>query len=474
MEIQATPLGRTVNGAPSYNIAMITDFFYPQPGGVELHVYHLSQKLMDLGHSVVVITHAYKSRTGVRYLTNGLKVYYVPFLIFYRETSFPSVFSCFPILRNIFIREQIDIIHGHGCYSSIGLEAIVHASAMDIKTVFTDHSLFGFADVASVLGNKTLAFSLSDVGHVICVSHTCKENTTLRARIHPSNVSVIPNAVIAKDFAPAPDSCAVAANTSQADAHDSITIVVISRLYQNKGADLLTAIIPTICESNPKIKFLIAGDGPKFIDLEQMREKYALQERVQLVGRIRHEEVRSVMIQGQIFFHPSLTEAFGTVLVEAASCGLLVVSAKVGGIPEVLPEHMSVFADETSEPAMVDAVTKAIQIVTEDRNYTANFHLEVKTMYSWMDVARRTENVYHLVTAADAAKDRSEEPNRRTLKRILKFYYQSATLGGKLYALCAVVDMFVYFFLELFLPRHQIDVARKWPVHRKGDDEVDG
>lgn len=53
---------------------LVSDFFYPQPGGVESHIYQLSQRLIDRGHKVIVICHACGDRTGVRYLTNGLKV----------------------------------------------------------------------------------------------------------------------------------------------------------------------------------------------------------------------------------------------------------------------------------------------------------------------------------------------------------------------------------------------------------------
>jgi glycosyltransferase involved in cell wall biosynthesis len=53
---------------------LVSDFFYPQPGGVESHIYQLSQRLIDRGHKVIVITHATADRTGIRYLTNGLKV----------------------------------------------------------------------------------------------------------------------------------------------------------------------------------------------------------------------------------------------------------------------------------------------------------------------------------------------------------------------------------------------------------------
>jgi phosphatidylinositol glycan class A protein len=108
----------------------------------------------------------------VRYLTNGLKVYYVPFFIIYRETAFPTVFSFFPVFRNIVIRERIEIVHGHASLSSLCHEAILHARTMGLRTVFTDHSLFGFADAGTILTNKLLKFTLSDVDHVIGVSHT--------------------------------------------------------------------------------------------------------------------------------------------------------------------------------------------------------------------------------------------------------------------------------------------------------------
>jgi phosphatidylinositol glycan class A protein len=84
----------------------------------------------------------------------------------------PTVFSFFPIFRQIMLRERIQIVHGHASLSSLCHEAILHARTMGLRTCFTDHSLYGFADAASILTNKLLKFTLSDVDHVICVSHT--------------------------------------------------------------------------------------------------------------------------------------------------------------------------------------------------------------------------------------------------------------------------------------------------------------
>ena len=58
-----------------YSILMVSDFFFPNLGGVEMHIWSLSQCLIQRGHKVVVLTHAYGDRQGIRYMTNGLKVY---------------------------------------------------------------------------------------------------------------------------------------------------------------------------------------------------------------------------------------------------------------------------------------------------------------------------------------------------------------------------------------------------------------
>ena len=54
-------------------VAMVSDFFYPGLGGVEMHIYQLSQCLTNLGYKVIVITHFRGNRHGVRYMTNGMR-----------------------------------------------------------------------------------------------------------------------------------------------------------------------------------------------------------------------------------------------------------------------------------------------------------------------------------------------------------------------------------------------------------------
>jgi phosphatidylinositol glycan class A protein len=309
-----------------------------------------------------------------------------------------------------------------------------------------------------------------------------KENTVLRASLDPLMVSVIPNAVVAENFRPlsyAPrvdekqvSDTRIAPPLLRPD--DTITIVVISRLFYNKGTDLLIAAIPRILASHPNVRFIIAGTGPKAIDLEQMLERRVLQDRVEMLGPVRHEEVRDVMVRGHIYLHPSLTEAFGTVLVEAASCGLYVVCTRVGGIPEVLPQHMTTFA-KPEEDDLVQATGKAIAALRSNKVRTDKFHDQVRMMYSWTDVAQRTERVYHGICGAISEEEfygyypgggwtatRGRVHSFALIDR-LKRYYGCGIWAGKLFCLCVVIDFLLYVLLEIWAPRDNIDIARNWP-----------
>lgn len=297
-------------------------------------------------------------------------------------------------------------------------------------------------------------------------------------------VSVIPNAVVAENFRPLSAHSPIrhmhktTANIPlpkpmphHLGPNDIITIVVISRLFYNKGTDLLIAAIPRILDEHPNVRFIIAGSGPKAIDLEQMLESRVLQDKVEMLGPVRHEEVRDVMVRGHIYLHPSLTEAFGTVIVEAASCGLYVVCTRVGGIPEVLPAHMTTFA-KPEEDDLVAATGKAIAALRANKIRTEKFHDQVKMMYSWTDVAQRTERVYDGISGAlteeefygyySSFRGKTGVQSTALIDR-LKRYFGCGIWAGKLFCLCVIIDYLILIFLEVWAPSDNIDVARNWP-----------
>lgn len=59
-----------------------------------------------------------------------------------------------------------------------------------------------------------------------------------------------------------------------------------------------------------KVHFIVGGDGPKRVRLEEMREKHSLQDRVEMLGAVPHAQVRSVLISGHIFLNRYLNMGY--------------------------------------------------------------------------------------------------------------------------------------------------------------------
>jgi phosphatidylinositol glycan class A protein len=66
----------------------------------------------------------------------------------------PTLTATFPLWRQILIREGIEIVHTHQATSVMANESVVYAAALGLPSVYTDHSLFQFDDLAGVILNR--------------------------------------------------------------------------------------------------------------------------------------------------------------------------------------------------------------------------------------------------------------------------------------------------------------------------------
>ena len=282
---------------------------------------------------------------------------------------------------------------------------------MDLQVIFTEHSLFN-VDLFSIdcILNKILQITLSDIDHVICVSNSCKENVIRRVNkglvvddFLKKKISSIPNALDSSKFQPDFYQQPLMKNSR-------LNVIMLSRLVYRKGIDLAVKLIPKICKAHPDVDFIIGGDGPKRVLLERMVCENNLQNRIELLGAISHPyQARNLLTRGHLFLNCSVTESFCISLVEAASCGLQVISTGVGGVPEVLPDSMvrlTLPNVDHIEKALSESINSLKSLrQSEGDNHETNerirrqkMHTHIATMYSWSDVAMKTEAVYNLIS----------------------------------------------------------------------------
>ena len=375
-----------ITGTP-HAVALCCDFFYPSAGGVENHVHQLALCLIRLGLKVIVVTHRYGSRTGVRWLAGGLKVYHVPFKAVYDGTMLPMSLMLTPLLRDIFVREGITIVHAHAV-CTMSFEAIMLAALEGHGVVYTEHSNFDVTGALPAALNRLSQAVLIHADALISVSHACAANLAERCRLPPAAVEVIPNAVDASHFKP---------DVANVRPVGCVVVIVLTRLVWRKGTQLLAQLIPDICLRHADVHFVIGGDGPKRAHLESMVARHGLERRVELLGAVAHRDVPAVLTRGHVFLNTSLTEAFCITVLEAVCCGLRVVSTDVGGVAELLPAHM-LHLTRPDTGALLAALDSAI-CAARSQPHAPSFHSDVASRYSWLKVAGQTACVYDTVGA---------------------------------------------------------------------------
>lgn len=362
------------------NIALVSDYFFPNKGGVETHIRTIGEELFKLGHSVIVITHKYKDYEGCLRIGN-LIVYYLDIPLIANNTTIPTIYTNYVIFKELFDRHSVQVVHGHQSLSNLCMESLYHASSLSIKTVLTDHSIFEIAKPERALVNRLSSFICRNVDLAICVSKISKENTHLRTKIPLGRIVVIPNGIDPGRFYP---------KEKKYTLGNQIRIIVMSRLSFRKGVDLLADALPLIC-MNKSLRVIIIGDGPKRGDIEQKIDDCNLWEQVSIMGEVGYESVGDILRTGDIFLSTSLTETFCLAILEAASCGLAIVSTNVGGIHEVLSGEDIYFCRPTPED-IAEQVFNAVRKL--ERHDPSKVFNAVCSEYNWQEITKRVEKAY--------------------------------------------------------------------------------
>jgi glycosyltransferase involved in cell wall biosynthesis len=166
--------------------------------------------------------------------------------------------------------------------------------------------------------------------HVVAVSAATKRRLT-RLLITGDSVSVVHNAVEPTEFMNIPK---VDLKARYSFPVDAIICICAGRFSREKGQVHLVDAAAVALEEEPRLRFVLFGDGP---DLERARAAVSsrrLQDRIVCPG---FEKSLPGCIKGaNIVVNPSLSEGVPNVVLEAMALEVPVLATPVGGVPEVL------------------------------------------------------------------------------------------------------------------------------------------
>jgi glycosyltransferase involved in cell wall biosynthesis len=136
-------------------------------------------------------------------------------------------------------------------------------------------------------------------------------------------------------------------------------ILYAARLEAQKQPDVFAETLCKLTEKGDRFHALVAGEGSLMAQLKEKLQECRLQERVHILGSVPIEKMPAIMAASDIFFLPSQNEGISQALYEAMACGLVVVSAQVGGQGELVSDDCGILRspaspqDETTEYANI-------------------------------------------------------------------------------------------------------------------------
>jgi glycosyltransferase involved in cell wall biosynthesis len=162
---------------------------------------------------------------------------------------------------------------------------------------------------------------------------------------HGIEAQVIPNVVDVATFTP-----------SATPAPPGRSHVVITRNLEHLyGLDTALRAVARLRTDYPRLRVSIAGSGPERAALERLTRELDLAETVRFTGRLEVADIARLYREADVVLNPSRADNTPNSLLEAAACGVPIVSTNVGGVPYLVEHGQSAWLVPVDEPTEMAA-----------------------------------------------------------------------------------------------------------------------
>ena len=240
------------------------------------------------------------------------------------------------LLRVVRLKNEppADIVHCH--YGDVGVQWGFAASLWRVPLVV---SFYGYdcSELPARFG-PALYRGLFEHAAVVAVLSRYMERQLLDLGCPPRRLRIQPLAVDSEAYS--------FRDASILPDQGTLRLLTVARLTEKKGLDSALRAVAKIVGRHP-VTYEIIGDGPLRDDLQRLASTLGLENTVRFRGFLADVDVVEAMHRADLFLLPSTVASNGdaegtpTVLLEAASTGLPVISTYHAGIPEVVTHGLT-------------------------------------------------------------------------------------------------------------------------------------
>lgn len=180
-------------------------------------------------------------------------------------------------------------------------------------------------------------------------------------------------------------------------AEDACAILFFGRLVKEKGLADYVAVIDRLAAAGIAVKPLVVGEGP---EREWLRQRLP---HARLTGHLDGTALGRAVASADIFYNPSITEAFGNVTLEAMASGLPTVGADVPSAAALLRGGGGILYPAGDLDAATEALARLVTF-PDRRRAIGRRAREASAAYSWDGASAMVWDVYMELLARGAAR----------------------------------------------------------------------
>jgi glycogen synthase len=173
-------------------------------------------------------------------------------------------------------------------------------------------------------------------------------------------------------------------------------VLFLGRITGQKGPEYFLNVAEKVYKEYQNVRFVIAGNGDKLIQMIQEGAYRQLGHRLHFTGFVDRKKVHDLLAMADVYCMPSVSEPFGITALEAAQFGVPVVLSKRSGASEVLDSALK--ADFWDINKMASQIVSLLRDETfyDQKVKEANDELRELT---WDNTALKIVSAYEKVLA---------------------------------------------------------------------------
>ncbi len=198
-------------------------------------------------------------------------------------------------------------------------------------------------------------------------------------------------------------------------AEGPIKIVYTGRLVEKKGAHLLIQAFQQVHQIFPQTRLVLIGDGELRNSLMQLSKILRLEDHIDFMGALSHDEVARQLEQAHIFCLPSMMDQTGNqegipnAIKEAMACGLPVVSTFHSGIPELIEDgETGHLVAEKDIGAIAEKLMYLISYPESWKEMGLKARIKIETDFNLQIQVRKLEQLFDQVIKSHGIKERQQ------------------------------------------------------------------